>query len=183
MAQRNGDTPGRHGSGAATASGPGGHAVTTGGVVGYRELKRRYFIALATGDSRAVGLLVSAVAWVGFVFAMIVGISGMRAVFAVADALTWGQAIVTFTPLEDGIDYLSASIGSSIAFLILVGAFFVETRLTGAFTATFVVAGALSLVLQGRHLRDRWVRALHHRRSDRSSQRMPEGSAQPAAEP
>ena len=63
-------------------------------------------------------------------------------------ALTWGQAVATFMPTDDGLEYGLISVATSTATLILLGMALVEARLTSTFFLAFVAVGALSLVLQ-----------------------------------
>jgi hypothetical protein len=104
---------------------------------------------ISSHDYRAIGLLVSAMAWTGVVLSHLFGMHDAMAIFAsMIDALTWGQAAATFVPTEDGFEFSVLSGATSIAVLILVGMLLVELRLTGAFVGAFIGVGAVSLLLQ-----------------------------------
>ena len=92
--------------------------------------------------------MLGALAWIGFIAAHGAGLLAATAIFAAADALTWGQAVAALVPTEDGVEFSTISVATSAALLALVGMLLVEIRLTGAFFWVFVGVGALSLAIQ-----------------------------------
>jgi hypothetical protein len=104
--------------------------------------------SLGGRDYRAWGIILGALAWTGFAAAHGAGLPRLTAVFAAADALTWGLAVGALVPTEDGLEYSTISVAVSASLLVLVGMFMVELRVTGAFFWVFFGLGALSLAIQ-----------------------------------
>lgn len=128
-----------------TAQWGAGTSLSLGSIALSRQYRTK---ALGGRDYRAWAIVLGAVAWIGFIAAHGAGLLAATAIFAAADALTWGQAVAALVPTEDGVEFSTISVATSAALLALVGMLLVEIRLTGAFFWVFVGVGALSLAIQ-----------------------------------
>jgi hypothetical protein len=114
-----------------------------GGPAGHSD--RRRIDTLNARDYRVWAVVFAALAWTGFLVAHFCGAPLATSLFAVAAALTWGQALVMPFSTEDGLEFFVVSVATSSALLILVGMLLVELRFTGEFFGIFVGIGAVSL--------------------------------------
>jgi hypothetical protein len=104
--------------------------------------------SLSDGDFRAWGLVLSAAAWIGLIVCIPIAPPLARTMFAVLDALTWGEAAATYFPVDDSVEFTLMSAGASVAILILAGSVMVWLQITSVMIAMFVVFGGLSLLFQ-----------------------------------